>query len=331
MKNLNEVDLMSEFFSRHNDDANQACLDSFSLAELLQKNIILLGSDTQKYDSKDQDTNSSCSSTSSGSANPTGQMNEKLKQQRHLLNLKLGIDVGGAAKLDTSHIFSDYDIISSATQDAEAANEPADMNRAKRRIQEAPGEVKSEPGIDDMAKKRIKTEASIDSPPADSDDTGNNVHILRLNSFTRWLFARLFDAEWEHRHGAASCLREIIKKLVQLISKMSTPDDNRSPMSDDHKKWFESCLCKLFQVIALDRFADYIGDETVAPVRETCTQTIGVISQLYTKNSLDIMRLCSVINMFLASDVSQWEISHSGNFQPIRIQIDVEMTRISVF
>lgn len=179
---------------------------------------------------------------------------------------------------------------------------------------------------------------SVDSPPADSDE-GNGTatsstiksnHIARLKMFTRWLFNKLFDPEWEHRHGAASCLREIVKKLVQSLGKLSSSavttvdsstsgssikndgENNASPMSSSHKIWFESCLCKLFQVIALDRFADYIGDETVAPVRETCTQTIGIISRLYTQSSQDIERLCAVINMFLGKDINQWEINHSG-------------------
>lgn len=174
---------------------------------------------------------------------------------------------------------------------------------------------------EETLKKKIKTEQSLsgaDSPPTESTTTTKS-HIARLQIFTKWLAVRLFDPEWEHRHGAASCLREIVKKLVQLLSKSNddVPNDaavvnSSSPMSTQHKIWFEACLCKLFQVIALDRFADYIGDETVAPVRETCTQTIGVISRLYTHSSHDIARLCAVINMFLGKDINQWEISHSG-------------------
>ena len=145
MKNLNDNELISEFFNDINENSNNnnETLDGLNLTELLRKNPILLSSDTQKYDAKDQDTNSSCSSTTSSSvaaaaaaaASGQQQISEKLKQQRHLLNLKLGIDVGGAAKLDTTHIFSDYDIISSAEQDSEPV-EPGDSVRSgKRRLQ----------------------------------------------------------------------------------------------------------------------------------------------------------------------------------------------------
>jgi hypothetical protein len=143
MKNLNENELISEFFNVEGEESDGASLDGFNLAELLRKNPILLSSDTQKYDAKDQDTNSSCSSTTStpaAAAASSQQINEKLKQQRHLLNLKLGIDVGGAAKLDTTHIFSDYDIISSADPDNEAeptTSESSTSVRGKRRLAEA--------------------------------------------------------------------------------------------------------------------------------------------------------------------------------------------------
>lgn len=155
---------MSEFFSSSDESAGEEAtssssavdvpqsLDHFNLLEMLRKNPILLSSDTQKYDLKDQDTSSSCSSTSSSVGGGGGgggsaanlsnsQMSEKLKQQRHLLNLKLGIDVGGAAKLDTTEIFSDYDIISSSVQETELAHDSSDPNRIKRRLPELPTTV----------------------------------------------------------------------------------------------------------------------------------------------------------------------------------------------
>lgn len=158
MKNLSENELIGEFFSSAPDETSpeettststSLSLDYFNLADLLRKNPILLSSDTQKYDLKDQDTSSSCSSTSSsgmGGSVASGQINsqimsEKVRQQRHLLNLKLGIDVGGAAKLDTTEIFSDYDIISSAVQDTELATDSFDPNRTKRRLPDMPGTV----------------------------------------------------------------------------------------------------------------------------------------------------------------------------------------------
>jgi hypothetical protein len=148
VKNINELELLKNFFDDDNhdnsndtlpktddlmtkmDDSLSSCLENFNLADLLRSNAMLLSSDTQKYDLKDhQDSNSSTASSTNSSnvvaASTTNsnsssgiQMSEKLRQQRNLLNLKLGIDVGGAAKLDTSHIFSDYDIISSAAQGA---------------------------------------------------------------------------------------------------------------------------------------------------------------------------------------------------------------------
>lgn len=179
VKNINELELLKNFFDDDDHDNSNdtlpktddlmtkmddsswhssSCLENFNLADLLRSNAMLLSSDTQKYDLKDhQDSNSStasstnssnvvAASTTNSNSSSSIQMSEKLRQQRNLLNLKLGIDVGGAARLDTSHIFSDYDIISSAAQgavDLGGTTEPVDSSTAangsgpKRKLAEA--------------------------------------------------------------------------------------------------------------------------------------------------------------------------------------------------
>jgi TATA-binding protein-associated factor len=170
--------------------------------------------------------------------------------------------------------------------------------------------------------KDIKTEEMPQSEES-SEDTENS-YIKSLNSFTNWLLARLFEPEWETRHGAATSLREVAKKLVNALFSVSSRTHERPPMT--HLRfWFDNLLCKLFKVVALDRFADYVGDEVVAPVRETCTQTIGVISKLYTLDSADTARICRLVTMFFGNDApidasaagtaggkSNWEVKHSG-------------------
>ena len=66
-------------------------------------------------------------------------------------------------------------------------------------------------------------------------------------------------------------------------------------------------------MIALDRFADYIGDEAVAPVRETCAQIIGVLSS-HLNSSCKLEELCCILNTFIEQedDTNNWEIRHSG-------------------
>lgn len=45
------------------------------------------------------------------------------------------------------------------------------------------------------------------------------------------------------------------------------------------QRWLEDLAVRLFCVLALDRFSDFVGDQYVAPVRETCAQVLGVVSK----------------------------------------------------
>lgn len=43
-----------------------------------------------------------------------------------------------------------------------------------------------------------------------------------------------------------------------------------------HQAWLEDIGLRLLCVLALDHFGDFIGDQVVAPVRETCAQALGI-------------------------------------------------------
>lgn len=46
-------------------------------------------------------------------------------------------------------------------------------------------------------------------------------------------------------------------------------------MEESHQAWLEDLAVRLVCVLALDRFGDFVSDQVVAPVRETCAQTLG--------------------------------------------------------
>ena len=48
-------------------------------------------------------------------------------------------------------------------------------------------------------------------------------------------------------------------------------------MIEENQIWLESLAVKLVCVLALDRFGDYIGDQVIAPIRETAAQVIGML------------------------------------------------------
>lgn len=89
---------------------DNARLDHFKLEQTLKNGSKLLSSDTHKYEIKESDLADSSDYTK---ANQNNVKSENIKQQRQLLVSKLGIDVGGAANLDTTHLFTDEDLIMS--------------------------------------------------------------------------------------------------------------------------------------------------------------------------------------------------------------------------
>lgn len=46
-------------------------------------------------------------------------------------------------------------------------------------------------------------------------------------------------------------------------------------MEECHQLFLEDMSLRLLCVLALDRFGDFVSDQVVAPVRETCAQTLG--------------------------------------------------------
>lgn len=47
-------------------------------------------------------------------------------------------------------------------------------------------------------------------------------------------------------------------------------------METHHQAWLEDVGLRLLCVLALDHFGDFLGDQVVAPVRETCAQALGI-------------------------------------------------------
>lgn len=105
----------------------------------------------------------------------------------------------------------------------------------------------------------------------------------------------IFDLKWEIRHGA----------LMGLRSLLSIGQDLQ--YSDE---LIEFLAVKILEVLARDRFGDFLDGIAVAPVRETAAQSLAAcyenFSQAEKKN-----RLLEETTKFL-SDVLPWEVQHSG-------------------
>lgn len=125
----------------------------------------------------------------------------------------------------------------------------------------------------------------------------------------------LFDEKWEYRHGSALGLRELIKihgeGAGRVMNKTKEENDanNAATLEDLGVR-----LCTLF---ALDRFADYVNDTVVAPVRESGAQTLAallihleidtIIKTFYCLNTLVLQEQPQSLNLPRC-----WEAKHGG-------------------
>lgn len=73
-------------------------------------------------------------------------------------------------------------------------------------------------------------------------------------------------------------------------------------------EFLQDCAIRLLCILLLDRFGDYVSDQVVAPVRETCAQALGVVFK-YMHPSL----VNETLNILLQMQFRQeWEIRHGS-------------------
>jgi TATA-binding protein-associated factor len=168
-------------------------------------------------------------------------------------------------------------------------------------------------------KKRPKASTSDDNRSAKKQKTESDLEdydeSIPLNDATRWSFhwlterlrADLFDPDWEMRHGAAIGLREILKTHGASAGKtilQITPEEREFA----NQQYLEDiCICVLCLFI-LDSFSDFVSDQVVAPVRETCAQILAIVLQYVSTDTVKNIVQCLII---LASS-GKWQVRHGG-------------------
>ncbi|KAK4635844.1 TATA-binding protein-associated factor mot1 [Fulvia fulva] len=145
---------------------------------------------------------------------------------------------------------------------------------------------------------------------ADAEEDGNEWPFERLCEF---LTVDLFDPQWEIRHGAAMGLREIVRVhgagAGRLASK--TQDENDAL----NRAWLDDMACRICCVFMLDRFADYVSDNAVAPIRETAGQVLGAVLQYLPASSVhEVNRILHRLVMQKDLKVTRriWHACHGG-------------------
>lgn len=128
-----------------------------------------------------------------------------------------------------------------------------------------------------------------------------------------FLMVDLFDTNWECRHGAAMGLREIIRIHGAGAGRMR--GKSREENDALNRIWLDDLACRLCCVLMLDRFADYIADNAVAPIRETVGQTLGALLLHLSPSAVySVYRvLCRmVMQNDIDIDFPIWAVCHGG-------------------
>uniref|UniRef100_A0A671LNL0 TATA-binding protein-associated factor 172-like n=1 Tax=Sinocyclocheilus anshuiensis TaxID=1608454 RepID=A0A671LNL0_9TELE len=297
----------------------------FDISRLLKHGASLLGSAGAEFELQEDKT---------GEIDPK----ERLARQRKQLQKKLGLDMGAAIGMDTEELFNDEDLedaflcspLQPAAELIDSEFRPGMSNRqknkakrmaklvAKQRSRDVDPNEKSNDSFEGEPeeKRRKTTNVVIEQPATDSkvliDNVPDNSSLFEetqewpLESFCDELCNDLFNPSWEIRHGAGTGLREVLK--CHGTGGGKTVGSTAEQMERQHQEWLEDLVIRLLCVFALDRFGDFVSDEVVAPVRETCAQTLGVALR-HMANSGFAMTV-DILLKLLTED--QWEVRHGG-------------------
>ncbi|XP_016979216.2 TATA-binding protein-associated factor 172 [Drosophila rhopaloa] len=167
--------------------------------------------------------------------------------------------------------------------------------------------------LDEPEKKKLKSTErqeifySLNAAVPDATGTWVDAVSWPLENFCSRLFIDLFHAKWEVRHGAATALRELINQHAQGAGK--AVQQTREQMDEAHSRWLEDAALRLLCVLCLDRFGDFVSDQVVAPVRETCAQVLGTLVKEI--NASKVQRIVDIL-LQLIQHKNEWEVRHGG-------------------
>lgn len=101
-----------------------------------------------------------------------------------------------------------------------------------------------------------------------------------------------------------------------IIGAGKSKNQTAEKMAESHYQWLIDAALRLLCVLGLDRFGDFVSDQVVAPVRETCAQALGSLLLLVPNQKDDenknrgITGILSVMLKLLEND--EWEARHGA-------------------
>lgn len=316
--NPTSVDIKKEAEGNGTKLDTRLSFEKFNLDLILEKGARLMGSEGKEFD---------CNEETEHIDN-----RELLIKQRAMLNEKLGFtaakslgihmdemvtleDMKPETEANPKKMMDVQDIINNQASSSQSMSS-REMNRAKRKARQNQASsslsrtdstvsVKEEP-----EKKKLKVEngESIFSTQAVPDVTGAWINAVEwpLEEFCTKLSVDLFSPRWEIRHGSSTALRELLK--IHINGGGKSVHMTRDEQNEAHDCWLEDLALRLLCVLALDRFGDFVSDQVVAPVRETCAQVMGTILKEMPDEL--VRKTVEILQKFIKQ--KDWEVRHGG-------------------
>ena len=72
--------------------------------------------------------------------------------------------------------------------------------------------------------------------------------------------------------------------------------------------WLQDLALRICCVLALDKFGDFVSDQVVAPVRETCAQALGSVFHIMSPEN--VLKSVTILMQLLTRP--EWEARHGG-------------------
>lgn len=160
---------------------------------------------------------------------------------------------------------------------------PVDLSQSsltRELAENGEGEVKEEMSLFDLSgphdgTKLMMKENDTELSPLLSQHTKVAGLVWQFQGVFELLTNDLFDDNWEVRHGSALGLRELIKTHGTDAGRIM--NKSREENDANNAACLEDLAVRLCTLFALDRFADYVNDTVVAPVRESGAQTLAAL------------------------------------------------------
>lgn len=291
-------------------DVSRLSFDTFNLNNVLFKGARLLGSEGTEFDVTEE-------------TNDQNDLRERLTRQRTLLSEKLGLN--SAMKIDELISIDDMTVktevkteellpieeILESNQTLSSREKNREKRKARRQLSNPMNSFatvsrrSSCSSTDESDKKRVKFEIK-EEPVPDGTGSWGDATEWPLETFCSKLFVDLFNPKWEKRHGSATALRELLKLHCGGAGK--TIYMTKEQMEESHQLWLEDAALRLLCVLALDRFGDFVSDQVIAPVRETCAMVLGTVVKKMPESK--VMNVIEILLKFI--EQKEWEVRHGG-------------------